>query len=246
MKLYESAYTYFPFLYLYFFSSFFGALYHNLTLELYQPYIILVFTLFNTLVFNIHDTDIIIKHAVHRHIWQTITLCIYGIMLNNTHTEMLRDFHFTTDSVNFCVSSLYIVLIWVVTYYYEYIGGGVVINMIFLFFPLQRVWQINLYMYVVYTTLGIILMYRRIKISLLEDMKIYINPVVKFFMYLRIHDYLIFMGVFQIYLEYYKSILPEKRAMENIAKVLESEREKRRNDYFIDKELESIIEKEAV
>lgn len=242
MKLYESAYTYFPFLYLYFLSTIFGALYHSSALELYQPYIVLVFTLVNTLVFNIHDTDIIIKHAVHRHIWQTVTLSIYGIMLNNIHTEMLRDFHFTSDSVNFGMSCLYVVLIWIVTYYYEYIGGGIVIHLIFLFFPLRRVWQVNLYMYVVYTTLGIILMYRRIKVSSLKDVRIHINPVVKFFMYLRIHDYLIVMGAFQIYLEYYKSALPEKRAVENIAKVLEIEREKRRNGYGIDEDLESLIE----
>ena len=242
MKLYESAYTYFPFLYLYLLSTVFGALYHSSALTLYQPYVILVFTLINTLVFNVHDTDIIIKHTVHRKIWQTVTLSIYGIMLNNVHTEMLRDFHFTSDGINLAMSSLYAILILIVTYYYEYIGGGVIIHLIFLFFPLRRVWQVNLYMYVVYTTLGIILMYRRIKVSSLKDISIHINPVVKFFMYLRLHDFLVVIGAFQIYLEYYKSTLPEKQAVENIARVMEKEREKRRNGYNIDEDLESLIE----
>ena len=86
-------------------------------------------------------------------------------------------------------------------------------------------------MYVVYTTLAVVLMYRRIKVSSLHDVRIHINPVVKFFMYLRLHDFMIVFGVFQIYLEYYKSTIPEKKAMENIIKVMEVEREKRRNGF---------------
>lgn len=242
MKLYESAYTYFPFLYLYFLSTMFGALYHSTALTLYQPYVILVFSLINTGVFYIHDTDIIIKHTVHRHIWKTVTLSIFGIMVNNIHTEMLRDFHFASDGVNLGMSCLYVALIIVMTYYYEYIGGGIIVHLVFLFFPLRRVWQVNLYMYVVYTTLAIILMYRRIRQSSLKDMSIHIIPVVKFFMYLRLHDFLIIMGAFQIYLEYYKSTLPEKRAVEHIAKIMEDEREKRRNGYDLDYDSESLIE----
>jgi hypothetical protein len=230
MKLYESAYTYFPFLYLYVLSIVFGTLYHNTTLTLYQPYIILVFTLINTGVFYVHDTDVIIKHAVHRHIWKTVTLSIFGIMMNNVHTEMMRDFHFTSDNVNLTVSAVYVILMWITTYYYEYIGGGIILHLTFAFFPLMRVWQVNLYMYVVYTTLAVILMYRRIKVSSLHDISIHVNPVIKFFMYLRLHDYLVVLGVFQIYLEYYQSTLPEKRAVEHISHMIEVERQRYRKD----------------
>lgn len=233
MKLYESAYTYFPFIYLYFVSVVFGALYHNVALTLYQPYIVLVCTLINTGVFYIHDTDTIIKHAVHRHIWKTVTLSIYGIMVNNIHLEMLRDFHFTSDNVNLIVSFVYATSILTMSYYFEYIGGGILIHLVFLFIPMQRVWQVNLYMYVVYTTLAIILMYRRIKVSSLNDLSIHVNPVVKFFMYLRLHDLFIVVGTLQIYIEYYKSTLPEKRALENISKTIEGMRQLRRNGYEV-------------
>lgn len=225
MKLYESAYTYFPFLYLYLLSTVFGALYHSTALVLYQPYLVLIFSLVNTGVFYIHDTDRIIKHTVHRHIWKTVTLSIFGIMLNNVHMEMMRDFHFTSDGVNLVISSIYVFAIVLVTYYYEYMGGAILIHLVFAFFPLRRVWQVNLYMYVVYTTLAIILMYRRIKVSSLHDVTIHINPVVKFFMYLRLHDYLIVLGAIQIYFEYYKSLLPEKRAVEHISHLIDVQRQ---------------------
>lgn len=244
MKLYESAYTYFPFLYLYVLSTIFGALYHNDALALYQPYLILIFTLINTGVFYVHDTDRLIKHVVHRHIWKTVTLSIFGIMLNNVHSEMMRDFHFTSDGLNLAVSSVYAVVLSVVIYYFDYIGGGVIVHLIFAFFPLRRVWQVNLYMYVVYTTLAIILMYRRIRASSLGDPRIHVDPVVKFFMYLRLHDYLIVLGAVQIYIEYYQSTLPEVRAVQHISQVIERERKrfKEEQDAFEDDDVSSLIE----
>jgi len=49
-------------------------------------------------------------------------------------------------------------------------------------------------------------------------------------MYLRLHDYLVVLGVFQIYLEYYQSTLPEKRAVEHISHMIEVERQRYRKD----------------
>ena len=224
MKIYESAYTYFPFVYLYLISSIFGAVYHGHGLVWFQPYTIWIFTLINTAVYYLHDTDKIVKHVVHRHIWKTVTLSIFGIMLNNVHTEMFHDFHFESHNVNMFVSFLYSMSIIISVYYLDNIGIGVLIHIVFGFFPLSRVWQINLYMYVVYTTISIILMYRRLWISSLKDTTYHARPVINYFMYLRLHDVFILLGIFQLYLEYYKSALPEKRAREEVIRLLTEER----------------------
>lgn len=224
MKIYESAYTYFPFVYLYMVSTIFGALYHSSELRWFQPYTIWIFTLINTAVYYLHDTDKVVKHVVHRHIWKTVTLSIFGIMMNNIHTEMFHEFHFESHNVNMFLSFVYSVMIMATVYYFDNVGVGVMIHIVFGFFPLSRVWQINLYMYVVYTTISIILMYRRIRVSSLKDTTYHVRPVVNYFMYLRLHDMFIMLGAFQLYLEYYKSALPEKRARDEMLRILEEER----------------------
>lgn len=226
MKIYESAYTYFPFLYLYIIGSVFGSVYHHESTKWLQPYIIWVFTLVNTAVYYIHDTDYIVKHSIHRHIWRTVCLTIFGIMLNNVHNEMFSAFHISSHNVNMLVSLVYACLIMVTVYYFEWPGFAVIIHILFGFVPLSRVWQINLYMYIVYTTLSIILMYRRIKVSSLRDATYHFRPFINYFMYLRLHDLFIVIGALQLYLEYYKSALPDKRAKEDLVKMLEEERAK--------------------
>lgn len=43
-------------------------------------------------------------------------------------------------------------------------------------------------------------------------------------MYLRLHDMFIVLGVLQLYMEYYKSALPEKRARDELIRILNEER----------------------
>ena len=224
MKIYESPYTYIPFFYFYLIGSLFGVFYHQESIQSYQPYVIWVFTLINTFVYYLHDTDVIIKHTIHRHIWKTVTVAIFGILMNNIHTEMFRDFHFESHNLNMFVSLLYSMSLISSVYYLDYLGLSITIHIIFGFFPLSRVWQINLYMYVVYTTLSIILMYRRLQIRSLKDATYHIRPVVNYFMYLRLHDFFIMLGVLQLYLEYYKSVLPDVRERAELIKFLNEER----------------------
>lgn len=224
MKIYESPYTYFPFIYFYFMGTMFGLFYHNESLKFYQPYVIWVFTLLNTFVYYLHDTDRIIKHTIHRHIWKTVTVAIFGIMMNNIHTEMFRDFHFESSGINMFVSFLYSVSLLISVYYLDYLGLSITIHVVFGFFPLSRVWQVNLYMYIVYTTLSIILMYRRLRVSSLKDSTYHVRPVVNYFMYLRLHDFFIILGIIQLYLEYYQSVIPDLKARDEMLKFLEEER----------------------
>lgn len=235
MKVYESAYTYFPFLYMYVVASAFGSLYHNPSLVLYQPYVVLVFMLINSAVNFMHDRGgTAIKHTVHRHIWKTVTISIFGILMNNIHTEMFRDFHFSGGSgnINLVVSAVYMTSMFITVYYFKNNSAAVMVHIVFAFFPLRRVWQVNLYMYIVYTTLAVILMYRRIRVSALDGpaVEIQVAPVIKFFMYLRLHDYLIVFGAVQIYLEYFQSVIPELEAVQHISEIMSIEREKRNVD----------------
>lgn len=226
MKIYESPYTYVPFVYFYLIGSLFGVVYHKESFHLYQPYILWIFMLINTFVYYLHDTDMIIKHTIHRHIWKTVTVAIFGILMNNIHTEMFRDFHFESHNINMLVSLIYSLLLISSVYFLDYLGLSITIHVIFGFFPLSRVWQVNLYMYIVYTTLSIILMYRRLRISSLKDTTYHVRPVVNYFMYLRLHDFFIVLGIFQLYLEYYKSVLPDVRERAELIKFLKEERPK--------------------
>jgi hypothetical protein len=224
MKIYESAYTYFPFLYIYVIGTVFGSMYHSETTTWLHPYTIWAFTLLNTIVYYIHDSEYIVKHPVHRHIWRTVCLTIYGIMLNVVHNDMFRDFHIASHNWNMFVSLLYCMSVMASVYYLDWPWMSVLIHIIFGFVPMSTVWQINLYMYIVYTTLSIILMYRRIKVSSLNDMSYHTRPIINYFMYLRLHDLFVVVGAFQLYLEYYKSALPDKYANDEIKKMLSDQR----------------------
>jgi hypothetical protein len=225
MKLYESAYTYFPFLYLFVVASIFGGLYHNTKLMLYQPYLIMIFFLINTIVYFVHDTKTLIKTVVHRHVWKTVTLSIFGILVNNIHTEMFSNFHFTNWYVNAFMSLLYIIIIFTCRYYLEEDRYMVYTHIVFLFFPLQRVWQVNLYVYIVFTTISIFLLFQRVLVRDLKDKTMYTRPVIDYFMYLRIYDMFVIIGFIQLYFDFYKTnILPEIKAVEEIQRMINEER----------------------
>lgn len=226
MKLYESAFTYFPFLYLFTVASLFGGLYHNTGLQLYQPYLIMIFLLINTFIYYYFDNKKLIKALVHRHVWRTVTLSIYGILINNVHTEMFRDFHFTSWGMNITVSLLYLVTIFACRFLLDNDSYIVLVHIVFSFFPLQRVWQVNLYIYIVFTTLSIILLFRRVFVKDLKSETIHMKPVINYFMYLRIYDMFVIFGVLQLYLDLYMSQMPEIKAAEEIKSMMKDHRDK--------------------
>lgn len=226
MKVYESVITYFPFIYLFTMSSLFGGLYHNTGLKLYQPYLIMLFLFINTVIYYLHDTRVLIKTAVHRHVWRTVTLSIYGILVNNIHTEMFRDFHFSSWTLNVVVSFIYIAAVFWLRYMFDNDSYIVYSHIIFSFFPLQRVWQVNLYVYVIFTTLSIILLFRRVLVTDLKSETIHTRPVINYFMYLRVYDMFVIFGFIQLYLDFYMSQLPEIKAAREIERMMENQREK--------------------
>ena len=221
MRLWESTYTVAPFVYLILSSGIFGLIFHAKDLVLYQPYIVLVFILINTIVYYAYDTKKLVKHRIHKHVWQTVTLSMYGILLTNVHTELFRDFHYASETTNITVSIIYILSIVFAGYYVDSDAACAIINIVFAFFPLRRVWRINMFMYVIFTVLAILIMFRRVKMSELQSDTYNVKPVLRFFMYLRVHDICVPFGILQIYFDYYKSVLPEIKASQDITKILE-------------------------
>lgn len=224
----------------------FGSLYHNINLKLYQPYIVLSFVLINTIMYYNFKTKFFIRNILHKHIWSTMTLAVYGIMINNIQTEMFRDFHFATEQTNIIVSIIYFFLVNITGYYFKSETALTGINLLFLFIPLRRVWQINLYMYICFSTIAVVIMYSKCKQSSLIYSSVHKKPVNRYFMYLRINDLIILGGFIQLYFEYYTNIYtPDIEALSKIREFIKEEKKQfiDNNVYKIDeKELESFIE----
>jgi hypothetical protein len=174
----------------------------------------------NTLVYYFHKTKLLIKVKIHSHEWKTVTLYIYAILINNIHNEMFRDFHFTSWNITAFISILYILSMLFTRFYVASDQLSMYINLLFLFFPLPRVWQVNLYMYVIFTTFAIVIMFRLIPVDELNSNKIHVRPVIYYFMYLRVYDIFVLFGILHLYFDYYKSHLPEIRAIEHIRTIL--------------------------
>lgn len=222
MRVYESAFTYFPFVYLLTMSTTFGSMYHGAFSD-FQPFVIIAFMLVNVLVF--HHYDRMVRSVIHEHVWRTCTLALFGILANNIHTEMLQEFHFVSDHVNRFVSLTYLVMVLYAHYYHESDIGTLSIHILFLLVPLRRVWQVNLYMYTIFVSLGIVIMFHRIRMSDLHDNRIlHWRPVFRYFMYLRLHDSFIFFGPIQLYMDYYKVTSVDIQAVEHIRQMTEEMR----------------------
>jgi hypothetical protein len=225
MKLYESAFTYIPFIYLYVCSMAMGMLYHSETPWLHRgrPYVVLSFLLLNLGVYRFYRSTRLVRFALHRHFWKTCTLALGGIIVNNVHELMFRDFHFGDSRHNLALSAVYILLHVAVSYYARSDGATLYLNVAFLFFPIKRVWQVNLYIYVLFVTVAIFLIYSKCTPRSIVDETIQYRPVLRFFPYLRVHDYLIWVGAVQLYLEYRHRYVPDSASVAEIERIIDEE-----------------------
>lgn len=136
---------------------------------------------------------------------------------------MFREFHFTVDSINIGVSALYVFILWLAIFLERSNHTLVVIHIIFAFFPLHQVWQLNMYLFVVFTVFCIIHQYSHCSMDeMLDDSKyLYVLPFLKYYMYLRIDDYLAWLGFFQLLWDYVVfTFIPEKKALEEVQRIL--------------------------
>lgn len=227
MKLYESAYTYIPFVYFLLSGLTFALLFHhNEKSKNYKPYLILMYLLLNTAVQFYFKTDHLIKNVIHKHVWKTITLGIYGIIFNATHEVIFEDFNIDKVHINYIVSLLYITSMFINGYYFKKNSFLIYTHIIALFFPIDRTWQINLYLYIIYMSVCIFIMFSKCSEESLMNDDLYRNPVIKFFVYLRINDLFVLLGIIQLYLEYYALFIPELQAIEEIEHIMEVQRRK--------------------
>jgi hypothetical protein len=229
MKIGESILTYVPFIYLYMVSSIYGSLYHNSDYVKWQPFVVIIFGIVNTMVFLNFRSKRFIKNIIHLHVWNTVTMGVFGILLNNVNTEMLRDFHLSDGNLNFWLSVFYFGGITIMCNYFEAHEYAIVVNMVFLLVPFKRNWQINLYLYVAFITIDIFIMFRRCRKSTLVDRKVHMLPLVKFFMYLRLDDSVVLVGFIHLYIEYYQSTIPEIKAINELNEIIDEYRQAVKN-----------------
>lgn len=209
----HQAHTFIPFIYLFIVSNTFGRIYHAEATGMYQPYVVLIFFIVNSFVYSFRTHPVLIKNIVHYHIWKTCTYAVFAVLLNHVHIEMFAAFHFVDNTANFVVSCFYIFFIVLQSYLYRAsVNTLFYTNMAAAFVPLGRVWEINLYMFVVFTSCSIVLTFMRYHKSKLVDPSMHWTPVVRYFMYLRVHDYLVVAGVLQLGIEYYTRIYDQERA----------------------------------
>jgi len=220
MKVFESVMTYLPLLYLYVTSTVLGSVYHARSLTALRPYTVLVFLLANYCVHRFHLRRAIIKTALHARIWGACTAAMFGIIANCAHELLFHEHHFASTH-NLGWSLVYICTIWYSAYRKPSEVLLVYCNTAFLLVPINRVWQINLHLYTVFITVSIFLMYSKCERETQADRSLEKLPLLRYFMYLRIHDGLIWVGVAQLYLEYYRRYLPEMQAAHEIAVLLE-------------------------
>lgn len=222
MKLYESAFTYLPFLYFYVSSVLFGVLYHYPELKLYKPYVVLVFTLVNTISYRFYNITKVAKFYLHRHFWKAATLCFFGVLIANTHELLFHEFEIKEFGYNMLISGFYVLIMHIVTYFNNSYSDNAALytNIFFLFFPIKRVWQVNLYIYVVFVTALIFLTYSKCTPRSIIEEPLEFRPLLKLFVYLRVHEIYILVGFIQLYLEYRRRYVPDEASVAEIERII--------------------------
>lgn len=221
VRVYESVYTYLAFVYLFLVSVIYATIYHKYTDH--QPFTILSFVIINTIARNSYRSKYIIRSVVHKHIWKTITIAFYGILVNNVHDILFRDFHSQNTALNGIVSVGYIGVIWFITYYLKRDHLAIYVHMLMFYVPIARDWEINLYLYVMYITASIMVLFTKCSRSLLSDSSIHQRSVIRFFMYIRVSDPFVLFGLLNLYLEYYTLKWEEVEALLTIRGALDEE-----------------------
>lgn len=222
IKIYQSKKTYLPFIYLYIFTLFIVNIYHceYIFFDIFRPYLMIFFINLNTLVYRIYKKKLYLKNSLHRNVYESISISIYGILFNLIHEMIFQKHLLLNDIDNIIFSLIYIFLNFVLGYYFKSSESLLYLHLLFLLIPIRRIWRLNIYIYVILITLSTYLLYSKIKTSDIKK-KININlPILRYFIYLRIHNELIVLGFFQIYLEYYLSFLPFIKASSEIEELI--------------------------
>lgn len=224
MKVYESAYTYLPLVYLLVASTSFGWLYHQPSIAKEQPFVILTFFLLNTTAFFYHRTRTLIRNIVHKHMWKTATLAFYGILVQSIHERMFHEYHNEDTAFNYFISFIYLVAVVYMSYIRQSDSGTVYTHIAFLYFPIRKMWQINLYLYAIFVCASTIIIYSKVPRSALLDHAIQRKPVLRYFLYLRLDDAFVLLGALQLLFDYHNTLTLELQDVYAIQAMVDRER----------------------
>lgn len=219
VQMRESTYTYLPFIYFYLISTAISLVYHNENQYLvrHRPYTVLVFLLINTAANRYYKTKSIIRNILHKHTWKAVTLAVYGILGNLVHEMVFHYNHFDGITYNNHIwSALYVTAVVILGYWYRNDELLMLANIVFLFVPINRTWQVNLHVYTIYITLSIYMMYSMCTKTTKMDTQLQKLPLVRYFAYLRVQDNFIMVGVVQLGLEYYMRYVPDSKTVAEI------------------------------
>ena len=224
VKLYETTYTYLPFIYLFSITAALSILYHSPdpTLQVYRPYTVLWFILVNTLVYRYYKSPSIIRCLIHKITWKCVTNVVFGIVGNLVHEMVFHDHHFDQYHHNLGWSALYLLSMLLGGYALKSPEALTVLNIVFLFVPIKRVWQVNLYAFTMFVSISIFMTYSKASSKTLGDNDLQRMPLMRYFPYLRIQDELIWVGFVQLYIEYYQLFMPDMEAVASIEETLKS------------------------
>jgi len=203
----------------------FGTNYHWADLKHYQPYIVLFTAVLNGFVMLNVNASPKNGHAVmRRQLWRTCCVAVFGVLLNYVHAEMFVDFHIDDPEVNSVLSFLYLFLFALA----RYLGNRnvtVYVHVLFLFVPFRRVWQVSLYGYCALITSAIYLLFKRYPADVLCRTPVLFYPLIDWFAYLRVDNYLVLAGVLQLYVDFFLAMLPLTEAREKLVRAVRRERE---------------------
>ena len=74
--------------------------------------------------------------------------------------------------------------------------------------------------------MAIFLTYSRCTPRSLVESHIQFRPVLKFFPYLRVHDYFIWVGLIQLYVEYHRRYVPSAASVAEIERIIGEQSDK--------------------
>lgn len=229
MKIYEDLAIYLPFVYLLVNAIMIGSFFHSTRLASSQPFVVIFFVITNTLFFsavtNTRKKNHVLKTSIHKSVWKMVLFSVYGILFNDIHLEMFRDHLLDDDKLNVVVSFLYLVSVNVARKWFNKHELVLVANLVFLLIPLRRMWKVNLYMYVLFCSCSIYVTFRRVHArDVKQDRLHYYVPVLDYFVYNRINDYMVFVGFFQLYSDLYSQNLNDVQEVEVIRDIMLEEK----------------------
>lgn len=202
----ENVLTYLPIFYFVFTTLVIGFLVHFYIPDK-KEYIILT-AIFTNIIMQYHlkygkVKDNLVKDSAMRHMWNIAIFSNYAIVLNTIHDSLFMHERITDMSRVIIISLSYFASTMVCIYYVSNTYFVIACHVLFMYFPIEREWIVNLFFFTIYLIGYLAIFYSKIHT---KDLKKPINsfrPILHVVVYLNMHTYLLILGLFQLVWEYY-------------------------------------------